>query len=157
MHTSTLFAPSARSQRRPARGFTLIELMIAVAVIGILATIAYPTYAGTLQKIRRCDALVTMLSVQMAQERYRGNSMTYGSLAHIGMPSLSQSRHYALEVTALSATGYEVLASAVGAQSADTACRHMKMVVDGMNVTYLSGTGTDVDNSAALNKKCWNL
>ncbi len=72
------------SFKRPA-GFTLIELMITVAVIGILAAIAYPSYTEYVTRSRRADAKAGLLSVQLAQEKYRANNTSYGTLAQIGI------------------------------------------------------------------------
>ena len=51
-------------------GFTLLELMIVVAVIGILAAIAFPSYQNSVQKARRGDAQETLLECAAAQARY---------------------------------------------------------------------------------------
>ncbi len=51
-------------------GFTLIELVIAVAILAIIATVGYPWYAKQMQKARRADAKVALQSVALAQEQF---------------------------------------------------------------------------------------
>lgn len=58
-----------RQMPRDARGFTLIELMIVVAVVGILAAIAYPSYAEYIRRGHRADARAGLLQAQQWLER----------------------------------------------------------------------------------------
>ncbi len=139
------------------RGFTLIELMIGVAVTGILSTVALPSFEGQLQRARRTDALVAAMAVQAAQERFRSITLAYGSLAEIGVPAISTAKHYTLQITASDATGFELLATATGLQARDLACRHMKLTSSGMNLVYASGADATVANPAAANRTCWAL
>ena len=85
-HANAALPPPRQASRgcRGAAGFTLIELMIAVAVVGVLSSTAYPTFVDQVQRARRSDAIVTVMQLQWAQERWRSNSTVYGSLAEIG-------------------------------------------------------------------------
>ena len=58
------------------KGMTLIELMIVVVIVGILASIAYPSYRDQMTKTRRSDGQVKLMEIMNAQERYFTN---YGS------------------------------------------------------------------------------
>lgn len=51
-------------------GFTLIELMIVVAIVGILAAVAYPAYQDSVLKSRRADGQSELLRIQSLMERY---------------------------------------------------------------------------------------
>jgi type IV pilus assembly protein PilE len=56
--------------RRHATGFTLTEVMIVVVIVGILATIAYPSYQEKVLRSRRADGQAALMSLAQAQERY---------------------------------------------------------------------------------------
>ncbi len=142
---------------RPQRGFTLIELMISVAIVGILTSVALPSFESQLQRARRTDALVATMQVQMAQERFRSNTMAYGSLAEIGVPVRSSAGHYTLQIEAISADGYALRATADGLQARDKNCRHLRLSSNGMNPVYASGPDASVANPADTNRSCWNL
>ena len=60
-----------------ARGFSLIEVMIAVAIVGILAAIAVPSYQSHLRKARRADAAAFMTQVQQKQQQYLMDARSY--------------------------------------------------------------------------------
>lgn len=145
----------ARTSGRASAGFTLIELMCTVAVAGVLSSIAYPSYQNVVHKTRRADAHVALLQLQMAQERYRADNRSYGSLADLRVAAHSPQRHYTLEVVSNSAHGYELRASAQGAQTSDRACRHLSLGVAGHDVSRLSGPDTRLANDAAANRHCW--
>jgi type IV pilus assembly protein PilE len=78
--------------RRPSRGFTLVETLIAVAIAGILSGIAYPSFESQVLRARRSDAMAALMQTQLAQERHRADHRSYGDLAAIGARTrLSQS------------------------------------------------------------------
>ncbi|MEO7056219.1 MAG: type IV pilin protein, partial [Caldimonas sp.] len=78
---------SSHATRRLTRGFTLIETMVTVGIAGVLSSIAYPPLEGHVLRARRTDALVTLMQAQLAQERYRAEHRSYGSLAETGVPA----------------------------------------------------------------------
>jgi type IV pilus assembly protein PilE len=142
------------SPRRHA-GFTLIELMIAVAVAGVLSGVAFPSFQGVLHKSRRSEALVALMQAQAAQERWRANHRGYGTLAEIGIGATTPGGHYALQVADVGDDGYDVTAVASGSQSRDAACRYLRLRLDGATVSHASGTDALVANPPAANRRCW--
>lgn len=142
--------------RRRARGFTLIESMVAMAVAGILGSVAWPSLEGHLQRARRADALLGLLQTQLAQERYRVNNSRYGSLAEIGVPATSPNGHYALVVESAGDGGFAIRAEATGRQARDAACRVLRLTGSGAAPAYASGATSAVANAADVNRRCWN-
>ena len=89
--------PNQRCARRCGNGFTLIELMVVVAVIGILAAIAYPAYTDSVAKGKRGEARAAVTDLLQQQERYFTQMNTYetfssgtpGSLPFKGFSAVS--------------------------------------------------------------------
>ncbi len=71
-------------------GFTLIELMITVAIVGILAAIAYPNYSEYIERGRRKDAVAVMMEVAQFAERYFTERRTYVGVGAALPTSLAQ-------------------------------------------------------------------
>ena len=63
------------------KAFTLIELLVVIVVISILLVIAVPTYQNFIRKGRRSEGLSALLALQLAEEKYRFNNVSYGTLA----------------------------------------------------------------------------
>lgn len=151
-----MIQPLPASRRRCA-GFTLLELTVACAVSGLVATAAYPSVSSALLKARRSDALVAMTQLQLAQERWRSNSGRYATLAELGLPATASGGNYRVTVADPTPAGYAALAQATGTQSADRSCRFMKLVLDDGAVVYSSGDTEATANDSATNRQCWKL
>ena len=102
------------------KGFTLIELMIAIVIMGILITVSVPMFIDQLRKSRRYDATSTLLSIEQEQELYRTNNTIYGTLAQVwGGAGTTPDGRYTLTITSPTSTGYVITATAVGDQAND--------------------------------------
>jgi type IV pilus assembly protein PilE len=152
----TALAPAFAGSRRQ-HGFTLIEMMIVVAIIALLATVALPSYLEHVRKTRRADAITRIAQVQQAQERWRANSTTYGTLANLGIGATNADGYYTLSIGASpTATSYQVTASATGPQTGDTNCRVLRLTMSGADISLSSGATSSVTNTGLANNRCWN-
>ena len=67
-----------------SRGFTLIELMIAVAIVAILTQIAYPAYTSQIRKGKRATAQAALMDLASREQTYLLDRRDYGTIAAIG-------------------------------------------------------------------------
>ena len=128
-------------RRRVQRGFTLIELMIVVAIAGILAAVAYPSFMDQVRKGRRSDAIDVVSRVQQAQERWRANNPEYAALASLDIVAASPGGYYTIASTATAGAttnSYTVTATAVAgkSQASDSGCATLTLTVAGGTPAY---------------------
>lgn len=111
------------------RGFTLIELMVVVAIVGILAAIAYPSYQNHVEKTRRTTAKADLMELAQFMERHYTNGYDYTAPpgpTPSGLPFDTQPRgggggvfyNYGFN-GAVGPNTFELQASPVGAQAGD--------------------------------------
>lgn len=170
---SELASPRTRpipTAQAPARGLTLVELMIVVAVVAIITAVALPNYLDSLRKGRRVEAFAALADIQQRQERHRSNQPVYASSltdARTASPpglelpgSRTSGGLYDLSLSGVSATGYVVAAVAVAgaSQQSDERCRALAVRYTGGNVRYGgAATVAGIDWSAADSdpNRCW--
>lgn len=145
--------------RRRMNGFTLIELMIAVAVVGILLAVALPSFMDSIRKGRRSEAFAALSAIQQAQERWRSNRAAYTTtLADLGVTSAvsTPGGYYTLSIASASATGYVLTAVGSGSQLSDGQCANLGVEMNGGAIRYASCTGcAPATFSYAASDRCW--
>ena len=109
---------------RKFKGFSLIELLIAVAIVGILAAIAYPSYVDQVRKSRRTEAQDLMMDIAQREERYYAQALTYTNDLTVLNYSVAsnlptENGYYQVSVTSASATNYTIEATPQGDQAND--------------------------------------
>jgi len=128
--------------RTHTQGFTLIELMIVVAVIAILVAIAYPSYQSHVIKTRRAAAAACMVELAQFTERYYTTNQSYEDAA---LPSTScqdeLNGFYTFSFSAPpTATAFSITAEAQGTQENDTQCGDLSINERGTKSVSVSGT-----------------
>jgi type IV pilus assembly protein PilE len=120
---------NAQPQRRQ-RGMSLMELMIVVAIVALLGTIAISSYRGQMLRSNRVDGTAALLQVQVAQEKFFLQNRRYAvddtelaaaPPAGLGIATASPGGHYTLSLAG-AATTFTATATAISGQTADTAC-----------------------------------
>lgn len=110
--------------KKNVRGFTLIEVMVTVAIVGILASIAYPSYLSQIRKSRRAEAQATLLNIASKQQQMILDTRSYASTTsalNLTVPA-TVSQNYTVSITVGTATvpTFSALATPLGAQAADS-------------------------------------
>jgi type IV pilus assembly protein PilE len=146
---------STQIQRhKPASaGFSLIELMITVAVLGILATIAATSYQSQIQRSRRTDARSALLDLAGREEKLFSTTNAYSATpsdlgyaaAGVPFPIVIGSGYYNVNIVAAAAVPpalptYTITATAINTQLSDGACQTLTLDQTGLQGS--TGTGT---------------
>lgn len=140
------------------QGFTLIELMVTVAISAILATVAVSSYKSQVQKSRRTDAKSALLDLATREQKLYSLTNVYGANpADVGYPGTAWpqtvgSGYYQVSVTVVAATAsapatFTATATPVGSQATDSQCASF-------TVNNL-GQQTAANSVGALNSSCW--
>jgi type IV pilus assembly protein PilE len=133
--------------KRKTHGFTLIELMVVVAIVVILATIAYPSYEEQMIKTRRAEGRAAMLEVATRLERCFTRFNAYDHAACAGLASMrSENGYYQVSASAINTTFFSLQAQPQLAQVKDTKCGTLTLTSVG--VRGQSGTPPS-------GYKCW--
>jgi type IV pilus assembly protein PilE len=106
-------------QTQTEQGVTLLELMIVVAIIGIIIMLAVPSYQSQIHHSRRGDGIKQLLQLHIQQEVYRITQPEYATALELGMPN---SEYYRFTVNNISAVTFTVSAIAINSQTQDSEC-----------------------------------
>ncbi len=148
-------------------GFTLIELMIVVAILGIVSAIAFPSYMDYVKKGKRTDAKVELLRLAQVQESYFTQNLSYASTlaGDLGLtePVMSEQDNYAITMTPLPAgcggtsvspcTSYTLTATAQAKQN-DGHCGNFTISNTGLKRVTAGGAAGSTANTDR-SKECW--
>lgn len=130
-------------------GFTLLELMIVVAIIAILTAIAVPAYGQYVERARRSDGQNMLLQIAATQERfYTSNNRYAATVAELGVAAASEDGHYQLTIgvgPSGNTQSFLLTATPVGVQAADGCSA---LTYNSLGVRAAAGTTT--------NGKCWS-
>ncbi len=165
MKNDTAISHSSSMGPRQNKGFTLIELVIAMVIVAILAAIAVPSYSNYVRKSRRTEAKSVLLDLASLEERYYSTQNAYtataADLGYAAFPATTASTYYSIAaptvVAAVAPTTaapagspatFSITATAVGDQVNDTACRTLTVTS--------SGAQSATDSASAVNSQtCW--
>ena len=147
-------SPLSYAHARRNRGFTLIELMIVVVIVGILASVAYPSYREHVAKTRRADAQAALMELaQFMERRYTtlGSYSPAGDCSDVVLPFLQTPRDggsalYALGVVCTGTTFTLTASPAAGGPMAGDGCGNLGLT--NTNLRTRSGTSVAED-------QCW--
>ncbi|HEY0661784.1 MAG TPA: type IV pilin protein [Lysobacter sp.] len=140
-------ASTSTSIAGTVRGFTLVELLIAVAIVGILVAVAYPSYEEQVRKTRRAEGKAALNEVASRLERCYTRFNAYDHATCAGIASMtSENGYYQISASAIAASSYTLEAAPRKAQVDDTKCGTLSLTHIGVR----SHSGTPPTGYA-----CW--
>jgi type IV pilus assembly protein PilE len=146
-------------KRGDSRGVTFIELIIVLAVVGILSALALPAYDRHLLRARRSDAIVSLLEIASRQQQHFSRTLTYtDNVTNLGYPpdgnphtTRSPEAHYRITLqveTDAQGVTWHATATPTGRQARDTHCAELVIHDSGRREAHdLPGRDTS--------RRCW--
>lgn len=154
--------PTTLPRTSSQHGFSLLELLITVVVIGILAGVAYPSFYGSIKKSRRSEAFTALSAIQHAEERWRSSKPSYASdltssSDGLGLSATTPNGYYGLALENVGNSGYDAVATAKSgtSQERDGNCAKLGVRLSGGNVLYASSSSSGTLSYAATDP-CWS-
>lgn len=135
--------------KRSEPGFTLVELMIVVGIVGLLVALALPNYKQFIRKANRGEAQKLMMNYANVQEIWRSNHSTYDDGTNIGVPTHDK---YTFTVAGTSATAYLITAVPTGDQAYD---KDKGRSCDPLTLNQAATKGPQHSVSGTLISFCW--
>jgi type IV pilus assembly protein PilE len=134
-------------RHRSCRGWTLVDVTVVVAIVGIVAAMALPSYQEHLAKARRADAVAALTRLQFEQEQFRAANGNYAlalqALRRAGSGASDQG-HYRIALVAAHPQSYIARARTTDDSAVDAGC------------TELTLTVADGVASHGPTARCWN-
>ncbi|MDH3608261.1 MAG: type IV pilin protein [Gammaproteobacteria bacterium] len=130
------------------RGFSLIELMITVAVLGIIVAIGYPAYTDQMRKTRRADAKSAIMDAASKMERFYTQFGRYSAtIANVGISATSPENFYSIAATVTNPNSqtFTLTATRAGQQAGDK-CG---------NYTINQAQNRSVTGGSLTSQQCW--
>ncbi len=151
MLTSTRTASSTH-------GYTLVELLMAIVILGVIVAFAYPSYQNYVRKVNRIEAKLALLDAAERLAVYYEENKTYtDDLLAVGLgmdPYITENGNYSIDVEDNGGSGgacpiaicFELVAGASGRQAADTECEEFRLNAAGDRTAFGGG---------GQNNNCW--